>query len=317
MTTIRVPEIDPSPTQDCERLKKAFQGWGTDEKAIIWILGHRNATQRRLIKDTYKELYNQSLLDHLEAELSGDFGKAVVLWSLDPPERDAKIANGFLKKKKAAINLQVIVEIACATPPLHLMAVRQAYCALFDRSFEEDIVSNVALPLRKLLVGLVSSFRYDGEVVDGEIAETEAVSLREAIERKQLDHDDVVHILSTRNMFQLRATFQIYEQKYGNPIDQDIKNCGNGDLQSILQVVIWCIVRPEKHFAQVVRNSILGIGTDEDSLTRAIVTRAEIDMMKIRGEYNNLYQESLDTAVIGDTSGDYKDFLLTLMGARV
>lgn len=70
-------------------------------------------------------------------------------------------------------------------------------------------------------------------------------------------------------------------------------------------------------YYQVVRNAIIGLGTDEDSLTRAIVTRAEIDMMKVRGEYFNMYQSSLDNAVIGDTSGDYKNFLMTLLGAKI
>ncbi|PIA53725.1 hypothetical protein AQUCO_00900363v1 [Aquilegia coerulea] len=317
MSTVRVPDVVPSPTQDSERLRTAVQGWGTDEKAIIWVLGHRNASQRKKIRETYQELYKESLIDRLQSELSGDFGKAVILWTLDPPERDAKLANDFLKKK-GPNKLQVIVEIACATSPQHLLAVRQSYCSLFNRSLEEDIVSKVPLlPLRKLLVGLVSSYRYDGEVVDGEVAELEAAKLHDAVERKQLDHDDVVHILSTRNLFQLRATFQFYKQKYGKSIDQDIKSCGTGDLESILQIVVWCIDRPEKHFAEVVRASVLGLGTDEDSLTRAIITRAEIDLMKIRGEYHDAYATSLDNAVIDDTSGDYKDFLLTLLGARL
>lgn len=68
---------------------------------------------------------------------------------------------------------------------------------------------------------------------------------------------------------------------------------------------------------QVIRESIVGLGTDEDSLTRAIVTRAEIDAMKIREQYSNLYKTNLEDDVIGDTSGDYKNFLLTLLGARL
>lgn len=68
---------------------------------------------------------------------------------------------------------------------------------------------------------------------------------------------------------------------------------------------------------QVIGTSVIGFGTDEDSLTRAIVSRAEIDMMKIRGEYFNLYKTNLDGAVIDDTSGDYRDFLMTLLGARI
>ncbi|KAF9596867.1 hypothetical protein IFM89_013915 [Coptis chinensis] len=318
MSTIRIPQIVPTPNEDSERLRKAFQGWGTDEKAIIWVLGHRNASQIKKIRESYQQLYNESLIDRLHSELSGDFEKAVVLWTLDPHERDAKLANEVLKKSKKNIDhLQVIVEIACSTSPHHLMAVRQSYCSLFDCSLEEDIASNVAAPLKKLLVGLVSSYRYDREVIDGNVAELEAAKLREAIEMKQLDHDDVVHTLSIRNVFQLRATFQLYTQKYGNPIDQDIKSCGTGDLESLLQKVVWCIDRPEKQFAEVVRASIVGFGTDEDSLTRAIVTRAEIDMMNIKGEYNNVFKTSLDSAVTDDTSGYYKDFLLTLLGARL
>lgn len=54
-------------------LSVGVTGLGTDEDAVVWILGHRNASQRRKIKDTYQQLYNKSLLDDLHAELSGDF----------------------------------------------------------------------------------------------------------------------------------------------------------------------------------------------------------------------------------------------------
>ncbi|KAK3038959.1 hypothetical protein RJ639_027444 [Escallonia herrerae] len=293
-------------------------GWGTDERAIIKVLGRRNAGQRRKIKETYQQLYNESLIHALQSELSGDFGKAVILWTSDPPERDARLANEALKSWKKGINqVQVIVELACAYSPHHLVAVRQAYCSLFDCSLEEDIISNAALPVRKILVGLVRSYRYDKEVVDSDVAEAEAAMLHEAIEAKQLDHDNVVLILGTRNIFQLKLTFDCYKQNYGNHIDEDVESCGDGLLESVLRVVIWCIDSPEKHFAEVIRASIVGLGTDEDSLTRAIVSRAEIDMVKIRGEYYDVNKTSLEDAVIGDTSGDYKAFLMTLLGATL
>ena len=68
---------------------------------------------------------------------------------------------------------------------------------------------------------------------------------------------------------------------------------------------------------QVIRASVVGLGTDENSLTRAIVTRAEIDTMKVRGEYFDMNKTSLDNAVIDDTSGDYRKFLMTLLGAKM
>ncbi|KAI4323528.1 hypothetical protein L6164_023125 [Bauhinia variegata] len=315
MSTLKLPQVVPSPTQDSERLKKAFQGFGTDEKATIWVLGHRNASQRKQIRETYHQLYNESLIDSLHSELSGDFRNAIILWTYDPPERDARLAKDALKAKKKGIkHLQILAEIACASSPNHLMAVRQAYCSLFECSLEEDIVSFVPEPLRKLLLGLVSSYRYDKEAVNLEVAKSEAERLHEAINTKQVDHDHIIWIFSTRNFFQLRTTLACYRELYGNKIEEDINKCGNGDLESLLNVVVWCIDCPAKYFAKIVRDSIVGFGTDEDSLTRVIVTRAETDMSEVRVEYEEMYKASLDDDVIGDTSGDYGEFLMTLLG---
>ncbi|KAL2898302.1 Annexin D3 [Bienertia sinuspersici] len=327
MASVIIPEVVPPPEHDSETLKKAFQGWGTDEKAVIRVLGRRDASQRKKITQAYQQLYNESLFDSLRSELSGDFLNAVLLWTYDPPERDARLINEALNSKRKGVKyLQVIVEVACATSPHHLMAVRQAYCSLYECSIEEDIVSNVQFPLKKLLVGLVSSYRYDKDLVDMSVAKLEAGHLHEAIQKKELDHDYVVWILGTRNFFQLRATFACYKQDYSSTIDQDVLKCGiDDDLQALLRIVILCIECPEKHFAEVlhsstetlIRTSILGLGTDEDSLTRAIVTRAELDMLKIKEEHAKLYKESVEDAVIGDTSGDYKNFLLTLLGKEI
>ncbi|KAK9123231.1 hypothetical protein Sjap_012833 [Stephania japonica] len=297
MSTVRVPDAVPTPEQDSEALRNAVQGWGTDEKAIIRVLGQRNASQRQSIREAYQQLYNESLVDRLFSELSGDFRTAVILWTLDPAERDAKLANEALTKKKRKIvdQLKPIIEIACATSPQHLMLVRKFYCILSNSSLEEAVSCTVSPPIRK----------------------SDATLLHDAIKKKKLDDQNLVWILTTRSFFQLRATFEFYKQNYGNPIDKDIKKCSSSDLSSILRMAVCCIDTPEKHFAEVVRASIVGLGTDEASLTRAIVSRAEIDMMKVRGEYFNANKSSLDNAVIGDTSGDYKDFLMTLLGAKI
>lgn len=48
-------------------------GLGTDEQIIIKILAHRNAEQRKLIREAYAAAYGEDLLKDLEKELSGDF----------------------------------------------------------------------------------------------------------------------------------------------------------------------------------------------------------------------------------------------------
>ncbi|CAN1822748.1 Annexin D3 [Linum perenne] len=264
-----------------------FLGVGTDEKATIWILGHRNASQRRLIRDTYQQLYKQSLIDRLHSELSRDFRRAMILWTYDPAERDAVLANkALIGKKKGFKQLQCIVEIACANCPHHLQLVKHTYSTLFESSLEEDIATHISFPIRKqLLGGLVRSYRYDKELVDMNFANVEASKLHEAIKTKQLYHDDLIYILSTRNLYQLRTTFELYKQRFGNSIDQvlffyqllrypvqplswhyedckfhllqDLKDCGEGDLEILLRAVVRCIYCPAKHFAEVIHSSFL------------------------------------------------------------
>lgn len=69
-------------------------------------------------------------------------------------------------------------------------------------------------------MGLVSSYRYDKEMVRNDVAKSESALLYEAIQKKKLDDDDVARILCTRNVYQLRSTFHCYNQHYGNPIDE-------------------------------------------------------------------------------------------------
>ena len=69
-------------------------------------------------------------------------------------------------------------------------------------------------------MAVASSYRYDKELVDMNVADSEAAKLHEAIKSNKLDQDDILLILSTRNFHQLRATFACYKQSFGNSIDQ-------------------------------------------------------------------------------------------------
>ena len=67
---------------------------------------------------------------------------------------------------------------------------------------------------------------------------------------------------------------------------------------------------------QAIRYSIIGFGTDEDTLTRAIISGSEIGMNKIKEEYKVRFKTTVTSDVVGDTSGYYKDFLQTLVGSE-
>lgn len=77
------------------------------------------------------------------------FQRLVMLWTLDPAERDAYLANEATKRWTSSN--QVLVEIACARSPHDLILARQAYHARFKKSLEEDVAHHTTGDFRKVL----------------------------------------------------------------------------------------------------------------------------------------------------------------------
>ncbi|KAL6884656.1 hypothetical protein ACP4OV_010592 [Aristida adscensionis] len=69
MATVTVPQVVPSAAEDAAALLKAFQGWGTDEQAVIAILAHRDSIQRKQIMLEYEQKYNENLLQQGDVPL--------------------------------------------------------------------------------------------------------------------------------------------------------------------------------------------------------------------------------------------------------
>lgn len=312
MSTLRVPETVPSVADDCEQLRKAFKGWGTNEKLIISILAHRNAAQRKLIMQTYAETYNEDLLKALDRELTNDFERLVVLWTLDPAERDAYLANEATKRWTSSN--QVLMEIACTRSPQQLLLARQAYHARYKKSLEEDVAHHTTGDFRKLLVPLVSSYRYDGDEVNMTLAKAEAKMLHEKISEKAYSHEDLIRILATRSKAQVNATLNHYKNEFGNDVNKDLKTDPKDEFLAILRATVKCLTRPEKYFEKILRLAINRQGTDEGALTRVVATRAEVDMKFISEEYQRRNSVPLDRAIVKDTTGDYEKMLLALIG---
>ncbi|KAJ4979661.1 hypothetical protein NE237_010441 [Protea cynaroides] len=314
MATLVVHEQNPSPVEDAEILRKACKGWGTDEKTIISVLGHRNAYQRKLIRQAYEELFQEDFIKQLESELSGEFEKAVYRWILDPADRDAVLANVALKSTTP--DFRLLIEIACVHSPDELLAVKRAYFSRYKRSLEEDVASQTRGDLRKLLFALTSTYKYDGKEINKNLAALEAQVLHELIKEEAFSHEEVIRILGTRSKAQLVATFNCFKDQQNISITKSVVGDPDDAFLEALRVATRCIYAPQKYFAKVLRNAINKLGTDEEALTRVIVTRAEKDLKDIKQLYYKRTSVSLDHAVANDTSGNYQALLLTLLGSE-
>lgn len=142
-----------------------------------------------------------------------------------------------------------------------------------------------------------------------------ATQLHESGELKVGTDEEVFNRIMAHESFpQLRLIFEEYKNVSGRTIEQALEAELSGELLEAMLAVVECVQSPPAFFAKRLQKAMVGGGTDDGTLIRIIVSRSEIDLGNIKQEYERLYDKTLESAVRGETSGDYKRALLTLIG---
>uniref|UniRef100_A0A3P8SU05 Annexin n=1 Tax=Amphiprion percula TaxID=161767 RepID=A0A3P8SU05_AMPPE len=301
------------PLKDVEVLRKAMKGFGTDEQAIIDLLGSRSNKQRVPMLRTFKTAYGKDLIKDLHSELSGDFRKLVMAMMKTPAEFDAYELNSAIKG--AGTDEACLIEILSSRSNAEIKEINRIYKHAYKKSLEDAISGDTSGHFRRLLISLSQGNRDERETVDISLAKQDAQALYAAGENKLgTDESKFNAILCARSKPHLRAVFLEYQQMCGRDIEKSIGREMSGDLESGMLAVVKCIKNTPAYFAERLYKAMRGAGTKDRTLIRIMVSRSEVDMLDIRQEYVKNYGKSLYTHISGDTSGDYKKLLLKLCG---
>ncbi|KAG1950614.1 annexin A11a isoform X2 [Pimephales promelas] len=301
------------PLKDADVLRKAMKGFGTDEQAIINLLGSRSNKQRVPLLVSYKTAYGKDLVKDLKSELSGNFERVVLAMLKTPAQLDASELKEAIKG--AGTDEACLIEILASRSNAEIREINQIFKAENKKTLEDAISSDTSGHFRRLLVSLAQGNRDERENVDVSLAKQDAQTLYQAGENKLgTDESKFNAILCARSKAHLRAVFNEYQHMCGRDIEKSIDREMSGDLESGMLAVVKCIKNTPAYFAERLYKAMKGAGTKDRTLTRIMVTRSEVDMLDIRQEYAKMYGKSLYTAISGDTSGDYKKLLLKLCG---
>nr|XP_057914079.1 annexin A11-like isoform X1 [Doryrhamphus excisus]XP_057914080.1 annexin A11-like isoform X1 [Doryrhamphus excisus] len=301
------------PLKDVEVLRKAMKGFGTDEQAIIDLLGSRSNKQRVPLLRAYKTSYGKDLIKDLHSELSGDFRKLVMATLKSPAEFDASEIHCAIKG--AGTDEACLIEILSSRSNAEIKEISRIYKTEYKKSMEDAISSDTSGHFRRLLISLAQGNRDERQNVDLSLAKQDAQALYAAGENKLgTDESKFNAILCARSKPHLRTVFLEYQKMCGRDIEKSIGREMSGDLENGMLAVVKCIKNTPAYFAERLYKAMKGAGTKDTTLIRIMVSRSEVDMLDIRQEYVRNYGKSLYTHISGDTSGDYKKLLLKLCG---
>eukprot|EP01137_Pigoraptor_chileana_P030120 Opistho-2@16269 len=298
--------------KDAEVLRKAMKGLGTDEAAITVVLANRTAVERQAIKVMFKQMFGKDLITDLKSELSGNFEEVCLALLKTPPEFDAYTLRKAMKG--AGTDEQTLIEVLLTRGNREIEAIKAAYAHEYKRDLEKDIMSETSGHFRRLLVSVLQAHRDESMVVDPAKAHEDADALHKAGEKKWgTDESKFNQIFAVRNWYQLRATFDAYQKISGHEIEKAIKSEFSGDIEDSYLAIIEYVRSPPAYFAGRLYKSMKGAGTDDEGLIRAVITRAELDMVEIKAAFQTKYGKTLGSFIKGDCSGDYKKILLDLV----
>ena len=297
---------------DCDTLKRAMKGLGTDEDAIINVLVNRNNEHRYMLKQRYKALYGKDLVKELKSELSGHFEDAVLAMLESPFELDCRSL--YEAMHRLGTNEDTLIEIIATRPAYQLAQDKILFNQLYKKDLIKYVESETSGHFRKVLVAMLQCQRHPFEqTVNVPECQMEAQQLYQAgAARWGTDESVFTRIFSTRSPNEIACIAQYYQQIAGVDLYTTLKKEFSGNVEKLLKAIFYASINPAEWFATRVRDAVQGAGTKDKQLIRIIVSRAEVDLPQIKMAYFRLYNRDMVADIRDDTKGDYKKLLTAI-----
>jgi len=116
--------------------------------------------------------------------------------------------------------------------------------------------------------------------------------------------------LDSETILEVRAS---YSQQFDRDLLKDIHADTTGHFGELLDLIV---LGPVERDAFLLYQSMKGLGTNDSELIEVLVSRPTAEIQKVREYFPTKYEGSLDEWIAGDTSGNYKEYLLRLATAE-
>ena len=278
------------------------------DDVIFDTIRKNNLKNRIAISQYYQATYESSLFEDIKKNISGDFGYCAAQLFLSPLEFYLHHLKLGLKK-----NNECVFEILTSKTPEELKIIEKEYIKDTGNDLKSDITKTFNGSVARNLLNLFNTHRTKNPKPKKSECEKYANILRETEIKNWTDNENLFkEIFIQRSPEELILIARYYLKITGKNLLDDIENKLGGIARLLLKEILFNNIIPQELFAEKIYLSIKGLGTDEEMLSRVLVSRCELDMAEIRDIYKKKYNNDLKEDIIGDTSGAYQKLCIFL-----
>jgi len=292
---------------DCATLHSAFKGIGTDEKAVISVLGYRSKQQLLEIAAEYPQNHKHSLEENLTSELSGHFRDLAISMVTHP----TKVRVKLLEKatKGAGTRERALIDVLVGSSNDDIKAIQQD-----DPRVIAAVLNDVSGDFKKVLNELLKGTREPPTApVNDEEANAVAEKLYKSGEGKLgTDEEVFINVIARRSPAFLQRVSDCYQAKHKHSLEKAVKSETSGYFEETLVGLL----KPRLVFiADRLFKAMDGIGTDDTCLIYYFSTLSKQEIHEVAKIHQQRHNKTLGEMIKGDTSGDYKNLLIALMSS--
>lgn len=236
---ILVALITPPAQFDCKEFMRAIKGVGTTESTLIEIFASRSNSQIKALSDAYLAETGKALLQDLKSEVSGDFGKTLLVLAEGKRDEsknvDAAKAKADAKilyeagEKKWGTDESKFIDVLCHRSVPQLRQTLVEYKNLSGKTLQQSIESEMSGKLEDVLVAIVKCVKS----VPAYMAER----LHEGMKGVGTTESILTRIMVCRSEIDLLDIRAEYKKLYGCSLYSAIQSDVGGDYGQCLKLL--------------------------------------------------------------------------------
>jgi len=259
------------------------------------------------MREEFEKKYQKDLLNYVDHDCHFNYKKLITGLIRARSETKAEVI--YHACKGIGTNEHALIDTIVHSTDKEIDEFKQFFRQKYDKSMTDFVKSDTSFNFEKILIKSLEATRSTG--VENDKIDSDVEHLYKAGEGKWgTDETTFIDVLTQRSFDHLEVVEKRYEEKHKHTLDHAIKSETSGWFKVAL---LACLTRPSVYWAHRMNEAIKGLGTDDSLLIRCFTENSKPFLQEIKREYQILFNVSIEDDIKGDTSGHYRDLLVTLL----